>query len=86
MRLIKRTDLQKIMNKFTIGGNWFNPEMVMLAKLCRIRFIEIPLNYKERVGKSMGTKNIFNAAVIGIGMIYLILKYRIKSLFYNYEM
>jgi len=59
---------------------------VMLAKLLRLRTIEIPINYKERVGKSMGTKNMFNAVLLGIEMIYLILTCRIKYWFRRHEM
>jgi hypothetical protein len=51
-----------------------------------LRTIEIPINYKERVGKSMGTKNMFNAVLLGLGMIYLILGCRVKSWFRSYEL
>jgi glycosyltransferase involved in cell wall biosynthesis len=81
MRLISREGLNKIKDKFTIVHSCFNPEMVLLAKLNGVKFVEIPVNYKSRVGKSMGTKNIFNAMLLGAEMILLILRYRITSLF-----
>jgi glycosyltransferase involved in cell wall biosynthesis len=80
MRLISKTALNIIMDKFGVTGSCFNPEMVMAARVNRVRFIEIAVNYKKRVGKSMGTKNIFNAVVLGMEMIWLILTYRVKTI------
>ena len=51
----------------------------MLASLNGVSFIEIPVNYMKRVGRSMGTKNLFNAVLLGFGMIWLIISYRVKS-------
>ena len=81
MRLIRKTSLDRIMDKFEVTGSCFNPEMVMAARVNGVSFIEIPVNYKPRVGKSMGTKNIFNAVLLGLGMIWLILSYRAKTIF-----
>ncbi|MFH0799371.1 MAG: glycosyltransferase family 2 protein, partial [Pseudomonadota bacterium] len=80
MRLIKKATLGTILDKFRVTGSCFNPEMVMAARVNGVRFIEIPVNYKRRVGKSMGTKNIFNAVFLGMKMIWLILTYRVKTI------
>ena len=80
MRLIKKTALNSIIDKFKVTGSCFNPEMVMAARTNGVRFVEVPVNYKKRVGRSMGTKNIFNAAVLGFGMIWLIISYRAKTM------
>ena len=85
-RLLSAKSLKIMAPKFTVTGSCFNPEVVMLAKLLRQRSIEVPINYRKRVGKSMGTKNIFNAILLGMNMIRLILTYRIKSWFINYEL
>ncbi|OGR42319.1 MAG: hypothetical protein A2X35_01035 [Elusimicrobia bacterium GWA2_61_42] len=79
MRLISRKGLGLIADKFQVTGSCFNPEMVMLASLNGVSFIEIPVNYMKRVGRSMGTKNLFNAVLLGFGMIWLIISYRVKS-------
>lgn len=81
MRLINRSALDRLLPEFRVTGSCFNPEMVMLARVHGLRFIEIPVNYMKRVGRSMGTKNIFNAALLGFGMIWLIFRYRLKFLF-----
>ncbi len=75
-RLIKKSALKKIGNKFTVGGSHFGPEMILLALTNNIKTVMIPVNYKNRVRKSMGTKNYWNAAKIAINMFILIIKYR----------
>ncbi len=81
MRLIRRDAVERLLPKFKVTLSCFNPEMVMLARLNGFSFIEIPVNYRKRIGKSMGTKNIFNAILLGLQMIALILRVRIFSLF-----
>ena len=81
MRLIKRNELEKIVDKFTVGGSHFGVEMMLLIILNRIKFIEIPVNYKPRVGKSSVTGSKIKAIHLGLTMIWTIMKYRILSIF-----
>jgi hypothetical protein len=81
MRLIKKPQLKKIEKKFTVGTSHFGPEFTLLVVLNKIKFIEIPVHYGERVGESMGTKNKVNAFKLGIRMIWLVLTYRLISWF-----
>jgi len=85
MRLIKRRGLEKIKNKFTIGTSHFGPEFMMLVVLNKIKFVEIPVKYGPRIGKSSVTGSFWKALVLGFQMIWLIIKYRLKSLFINYS-
>ncbi|OGL39041.1 MAG: glycosyl transferase [Candidatus Schekmanbacteria bacterium RIFCSPHIGHO2_02_FULL_38_11] len=80
-KLISREVYEKIKNKFTIGGSHFGPELMLLIIINRLRFIEIPLNYGKRVGKSSVTGNKVTAFLLGLRMIALIFHYRISSLF-----
>lgn len=75
-RLIKRDALEKIKDKFTVGGSHFSPEMMILAIKSRIPMIEIPVNYKERKGSSKITGRKWSAFKLGLRMIKLILSYR----------
>jgi len=75
-RLIKRDALEKIKDKFTVGGSHFSPEMIILAIKSRIPMIEIPVNYKERKGSSKITGKKWAAFKLGLRMIKLILSYR----------
>ena len=80
MRLIKRSALEKMEPYFTINDNYFGPEMMLLACILKIPFIQIPVNYKKRVGKSSVTGSKKKAFFLGLQMINLIIQYRAKSL------
>ena len=81
MRLIKRNAYERIKNKFTVGKSHFGPEMMLLIILSKTKFMEIPLNYQKRVGKSSVTGSFWKAFKLGWIMIGLVLKYRFKSWF-----
>ena len=79
MKLFSREALRRIEDKFTIGGSHFGPESMLLTIIEKISFIEIPVNYKERVGVSSVTGNKWKAFILGITMIVLILKFFIRA-------
>lgn len=81
MKLFKREMIKRIESQFTVGGSHFGPELILLAILNGMRFIEIPINYKKRVGVSSVTGNKVVAFFLGFRMIGLILKYRIRAWF-----
>lgn len=81
MRLLSHEALEKIQPHFSIGGNYFSPEMIMLLALTRIPFVEIPVHYYERIGESQGAGTFWKAFKLGIKMIQLIIHYRLKYFF-----
>jgi glycosyltransferase involved in cell wall biosynthesis len=81
MKLIKKRVLDKIIDKFTVSGSHFGVEMMLLIILHKIKFIEIPVNYKPRIGESSVTGSKIKAFLLGITMIWTVLKYRIFSIF-----
>ncbi|MGI9147173.1 MAG: glycosyltransferase family 2 protein [Chloroflexota bacterium] len=79
MRLIRREALGQIASEFTIGGSAFGPEMMLLSLLHGLRVIQIPLNYLPRVGVSSVTGDIRTAISLGLWMIGLVLRYRLRA-------
>lgn len=75
-RLIKKQELKKIQKKFKCTGNSFGLEMIILAIKNKISFIQIPVNYRQRVGESMVTGNTYKTLVLGFEMIKLTVKHR----------
>ena len=75
-RLISREAYNRIRGKFIIGGMEFNPDMMLQVIRNDIRFIEIPVNYLRRVGVSSATGDFKRTFVIGLRMIFLIIKHR----------
>jgi glycosyltransferase involved in cell wall biosynthesis len=78
MRLINREGVRRISGSLTVGGSHFLPEMVILALVNGLRVIEIPLNYRGRVGVSKITGRLRGVVGTGARMVWLILRYRLK--------
>ena len=83
LKLFKREALTRIWDKFTVGTSHFGCELMLLTIAHRVRFIEIPVNYKERVCISSVTGSWRKTTLVGLQMIYLILKYRIRMLIHS---
>jgi glycosyltransferase involved in cell wall biosynthesis len=75
LRLIHRSALERIQPQLTVGGSHFLPEMVVLALKHKISIIEVPVNYRGRIGESKITGNIKGVLRTGFRMIGLILSY-----------
>ena len=78
-RLVKRSSMLKILKKSKVVSNFFGPEMMLISILLNIKIIQIPINYRERVGISSVTGSFKKAFILGIQMILLILKFRIMT-------
>ena len=77
LRLIRRAATDRLLPRFTVGGSHFLPEMVCLALLHGLRLVEVPVNYRNRVGESKITGSMTNALRVGAHMVSLILRYRV---------
>jgi glycosyltransferase involved in cell wall biosynthesis len=78
-RLIKKEALSKILNDFRIKSNFFGPEMMLLSNWKGLKFIQIPINYKDRIGRSSVTGDLKKAFLLGVQMIWLILTFRFRG-------
>ncbi|HEX2036901.1 MAG TPA: glycosyltransferase family 2 protein [Chloroflexota bacterium] len=75
LRLIHRRAYLAMRERFTVGGSYFLPEMVCLALLDGLRVVEVPVNYRGRLGESKITGSQRTAVRVGLHMIRLILTY-----------
>ncbi len=75
--LIKIDALNKIVNSFRVGGSSFGVEIMLLIIQNKEKIIEIPVNYKPRVGESSVTGSRWKAFKLGLSMIKLVFKHRI---------
>lgn len=76
LRLVRRESLAGFRDKLTVGGSHFLPEMVILALTHGVSVIEVPVNYRGRVGESKITGTLKGTLRTGFNMIGLILRYR----------
>jgi glycosyltransferase involved in cell wall biosynthesis len=77
LRLVRRSAAERLLPRFTVGGSHFLPEMVCLALLERLRLVEVPVNYRDRVGQSKITGSMQTALRVGARMVGVILRYRL---------
>jgi glycosyltransferase involved in cell wall biosynthesis len=77
LRLVHREAADRIAADLTVGGSHFLPEMVILGLRRELRIIEVPVNYRGRVGESKITGSLKGTLTTGVRMIGLILKYRL---------
>ncbi len=81
LRLIKRNSYKTISKRFKTGDSYFGLEMMLIIIHSKINFIEIPVHYNKRIGKSSVTGSFIKALKLGLQMISLILRFRIKTWF-----
>lgn len=77
LRLTHRTALARIQDDLSVGGSHFLPEMVIAGLKRGLRIIEVPVNYRGRVGESKITGSLKGTLVTGFNMIRLILVRRV---------
>lgn len=75
-RLLSRPAMDRIRPHLEIGGSHFGPQILLEVIEHRIPFVEIPLNYCERVGVSSVTGDFWKTWKLGWRMIFLVLEYR----------
>jgi len=83
MRLMSRKALERIQPAFSVGGSHFGPEMMLLWILSGTSLVQIPVNYRQRVGESMVCGNRWVAFRLGVRMALFITWTRITSLLFG---
>ena len=78
-RLFNRRMADYIAETMKIGESHAGAEILMLVIVSGARFVEIPVNYLPRVGTSSVTGNPVKAFTLGLRMIWLVLRMRVKA-------
>lgn len=79
MKLLRRDVYLAVRPHFTVGSSHFGPQLMLLCILSGYPFVEIPVNYRQRIGVSSVTGSKVKAFTLGCTMIAMILKYRLLS-------
>lgn len=80
LRLFDARALRRIRPHLTIGGSHFGPQLLMEVVAHKIPFVEIPINYRSRVGESSVTGSFWKAFKLGMRMIVLVWEYRLGTI------
>ena len=78
LRLTRREALARIEHDLTVGGSHFLPQMVIAGLKRGLRVIEVPVNYRGRVGDSKITGTLQGTLRTGFRMIALIVGSRFR--------
>lgn len=78
-RLIRKAALERIINDLRVNSNFFGPEMILLTRWKGIPLLQIPVNYRSRVGTSSVTGDLWKAFKLGLQMIRLIMVFRFQG-------
>jgi len=77
MRMIERSVHERLRPYFTQTTNAFGLELTLLVMSHKVPFMEIPVNYRRRVGVSSVTGSKVKAFNLGCRMIWMIWKFRL---------
>jgi hypothetical protein len=78
-RLIKKSSLLKMQPHFRVKSGFFGPEMMLLSRKAKMRFVQIPIKYKARVGESGYTGTFIKAFKLGMNMIWFIVTFPLRG-------
>lgn len=76
MRLLSRPTLDRISPGFRSNGSPFGLEMQLLAIIAGERIVQVPVNYRQRVGTSSVTGDLGKTIVLGVEMLSMVLVMR----------
>ncbi|MCI4319013.1 MAG: glycosyltransferase family 2 protein [Thermoplasmata archaeon] len=70
-RVIRRESLARIIDRLTVGGMYFSPHMILMALRDWDTVIEVPVQFRARVGQSKGAgSSRLRAIRIGLEMLW----------------
>ena len=79
LRILERNAAHALLPLMKEMGSCLGAEMMVLSRVIRIRSVQIPVNYRARVGRSSVTGSKKGAVQVGMRMIWVILSYRTKA-------
>jgi glycosyltransferase involved in cell wall biosynthesis len=77
-RVLSRECVSRIQPDFRSDGSRFGLEMQLLVVATGERFVQVPINYHPRVGVSAVTGDLRKACALGVDMIGLVLRLRLR--------
>lgn len=78
-RLLRRDMAAYVAGRMTVGGSHAGAEIMLLTIVSGARFVEVPVNYLPRVGVSSVTGKRREAIAVGLEMLRLVLRFRLRT-------
>ena len=74
-RVMRKSSLEGVISQLNVGDSHFSPHMILAAIRAKLRIIEVPIKFRQRVGLSKGAgSSRIRAMRIGARMIAEILR------------
>jgi len=86
MRLMRRPVLEYLLPQFEVGGSHFGLEFMVRVLTSRFQYIEVPVNYLPRVGRSMVTGSWVKTFALALRMTAYAARHRLRTLVPGWEM
>jgi glycosyltransferase involved in cell wall biosynthesis len=78
-RVVSRHRVEKLLPDLTLDGSAFGLEMLMAAVRQRARIVQVPVNYRARVGVSSVTGELRKAVPLGLEMLSMVVRMRVRA-------
>ena len=78
-RVLTREQTEVILDNSTLDGSAYGLEMLLLGVITRAKMVQVPVNYHERVGTSSVTGDFGKTVSLGLEMIRLVLRMRLRA-------
>jgi glycosyltransferase involved in cell wall biosynthesis len=78
-RVMTREQAQMVLSRSRLDGSAYGLEMLLIAVIMRTKLVQVPVNYHPRVGVSSVTGDLGKTVKLGLEMILLVLKMRLRS-------
>lgn len=77
-RVVSRDRVADILTKAELDGSAFGLEMLMVAVIRHARIVQVPVNYRPRVGHSSVTGDLGKTIVLGSQMLWMVIRMRFQ--------
>jgi glycosyltransferase involved in cell wall biosynthesis len=78
LKMVRKRSLNIVLPQLKVKGSHFIPELMIVVLKNKIKCVEIPVNYKERVGYSKITSDFWRSFKLGLIIIGFCFKERFK--------
>ncbi|HLT70951.1 MAG TPA: glycosyltransferase family 2 protein [Acidimicrobiales bacterium] len=76
-RVVTRERVEKLLPELRVTGSAFGLEMLMAAVRQRASVVQVPVNYRPRVGESSVTGDLRKTVPLGLEMLAMVLRMRV---------
>jgi glycosyltransferase involved in cell wall biosynthesis len=78
-RVMTREVARRVLPRSTVSGSAYGLEMMLLAAVLKIRMVQVPVNYRPRVGTSSVTGDPRQTLLLGTQMVGHVVRSRLRT-------